>query len=69
MHSREAFHRARPDRDALSIREGHYRSAAKHSSDRLLLALLRYGATNGLPNIDADQCRVKLACIGGVSSI
>lgn len=61
MRNSSAFHRsATSDRDALSIREGGYRAAAKSASERLLIALLRYGTKHGLPNMSADQCRALL---------
>lgn len=51
------------DRHSLPVRDESTRMAAKQASERLLLALLRYGARHGLPNIDADQCRARLEAL------
>lgn len=47
--------------DPLGILEERNRRTLTHlANDRFVMALLRYGARNGLPNISADQCRANL---------
>lgn len=50
-----------PSNNTIIAGDSFVRVSAEIGSDRLLRALLVYGSKHGLPNIDADQCRAKLA--------
>lgn len=52
-----------PSSRSIAANDSAMRKAAEMGSERLLTALLVYGAKHGLPNIDANQCRAKLACM------
>lgn len=73
MSERPPFHRlGNPKkRDALGADpEARNRATlASIANQQFVTALLRYGVKHGLPNMSADQCRAKLASLGGVSSM
>lgn len=52
-----------PSHNTIMAAQTYERAHAEAGSDRLLVALLRYGSKHGLPNISADQCRAKLASL------
>lgn len=52
-----------PSGRTIQMSDANYRTAAEIGSEGLLRALLRYGASHGLPNIGADECRRRLEAI------
>lgn len=57
----EATHaRKTTGRQGLFVNDESARMAAKHGSERLLLALLRYGARDGLPRMAPEECAERL---------
>lgn len=57
-----------PSHNSILIGDSYEYAHARMGSDRLLAALLIYGAKHGLPNIAADQCRAKLRCMRPIST-
>lgn len=49
-----------PTMRGIEMSEANFRAAAEIASERLLIALLRYGAKHGLPRMSTDECREKL---------
>lgn len=54
-----------PTARTIAQSDAYCRSAAEMGSQNLLLAMLRYGAKHGLPNIDPDECFRRLVVICG----